>query len=152
MFRVPTRNQSTRSPVQASSPVSIRVGVHNRVLYYSNRCLLRDSGLVSDDHVFGPDRECFMCKAPTRWTHPVEKSRQSFRKWGKGYTMRPVWSFCGQCEDFYQAAQDDKLFEAMAHWQERPPTEVEDDLRETFAAFRLADLGPVPYEQPDASQ
>lgn len=40
----------------------------------------------------------------------------------------------------------------VAHWQERPLIEVEDDLRETIAAFRLADLGPVPYEQPDVSR
>lgn len=109
----------------------------------------RENDAMTDEIAFDP--ACSICRSPTQWTHRVDEQGRHFRKWGKGHTMRSVWSFCAQCEDFYQTAQDDELFVAMARWQERTPAEVEDYLQETLAAFRLADLGPHPYEQPDLS-
>lgn len=68
-----------------------------------------ESSEIPRDLPTSKDWSCFGCDGPAVWLHVHRLSLISFRKWGKGHTIRQCNFLCDDCEQLYASGQDQVL-------------------------------------------
>ena len=76
------------------------------------------------------------------WAHRLASDRLTYRQYGKGHTLPPVWALCDRCEEVYASGDDDAAVEVMRNGRWAVTDEdVAECIRKPLAVFRRADLG-----------
>lgn len=74
------------------------------------------------------------------WVHPLDREKSQFQLWGKQHTFPSYWALCDRCEGKYQAGDEEALVELMGAGRHEY-SHVDEEVRTTLAAFRVADRG-----------